>query len=123
MAQMHVELVAPDSNVWTGEATMVIVKTTEGDLGILPGHEPVLASLVNGPVEIRPVDGPAVRAAVLGGFLSVAGDTVSILAERARLASDLVESDVRAALAEAEQTGDAEAASQARAQLRAIHGR
>ena len=50
MADLHVELVAADRTVWSGEASMVIARTLEGDLGILAGHAPLLGVLANGPV-------------------------------------------------------------------------
>ena len=49
---LQVELVAADRLVWSGEATMVIARTTEGDIGVLPGHAPNLSLLVDGVVDI-----------------------------------------------------------------------
>ena len=45
MAELHVEVVSAEREVWSGEATQVLARTSEGDIGILPGHEPVLAVL------------------------------------------------------------------------------
>ncbi|RJK98444.1 F0F1 ATP synthase subunit epsilon [Vallicoccus soli] len=120
---MQVELVAPDRYVWSGPATMVVAKTSEGDLGVLPGHAPLLAVLVNGRVEIRPVDGEPVVVAVLGGFLSVADDKVSLLAEAAELAEEISVAEAEQALREAEGQGDADAAARARARLSVAGGR
>jgi F-type H+-transporting ATPase subunit epsilon len=78
---MNVELVAPDRVVWSGEAEMVIARTTEGDIGILPNHEPMLGVLAESPVRIKRSDEGELVVAVLGGFLSVTRDSVSILAE------------------------------------------
>jgi F-type H+-transporting ATPase subunit epsilon len=118
---VHVELVAPDRNVWSGDATMVIAKTSEGDIGILPGHAPLLGVLVNGAVEIRTGGGEPVRAAVLGGFLSVAADQVSILAEHAELGAEI---DARQAESQLQAAGDdAAAAARARARVVAASGR
>jgi F-type H+-transporting ATPase subunit epsilon len=89
VAELHVELVAADRKVWSGEARMVIARTLDGDIGILPGHIPVLGVLESGPVRIDPVDGDTVMAAVHGGFLSVADNVVSILAEVAELADEI----------------------------------
>jgi F-type H+-transporting ATPase subunit epsilon len=86
---MNVELVAPDRKIWTGEAEMVIARTTEGDIGILPNHEPVLGVLVESPVRIKRGEGDDLVAAVHGGFLSVTRDTVSILAEVVELAAEI----------------------------------
>jgi F-type H+-transporting ATPase subunit epsilon len=78
---MTVELVAPDRIVWSGDADMVIARTTDGDIGILPNHEPLLAVLVEHPVQIRTGGEDDFVVDVLGGFLSVTPDRVSILAE------------------------------------------
>lgn len=98
MAELHVEVVAADREVWSGEATTVIAKTTEGDIGILPGHAPLLGVLVNGAVQVRAADGSTVVAAVHGGFVSVADNEVSILAEVAELAEEIDVDRARAAL-------------------------
>lgn len=121
---LNVELVAADRKVWSGDATMVIAKTTDGDIGILPGHAPVLGVLLSGAVQLRREGGEVVVAAVHGGFLSVANNEVVILAEEAELAEEI---DVGQAERELDEFGgsddeDALAASQrARARIRA-HG-
>lgn len=89
MAELQVELVAADRQVWTGEAQLVVARTSEGDMGIMPGHEPVLALLAEAPVRIRTTDGELVLAAAHGGFLSVSQDKVKILAEAAELAEEI----------------------------------
>ena len=108
---LQVELVAADRTVWSGEATMVIAKTVEGDLGILRGHTPVLSLLADAVVEIDTGDGDVVIAAVDGGFLSVAHDRVSILSEHAVLAADIDVSAERSELeaAQGDEGDDAEA--------------
>jgi F-type H+-transporting ATPase subunit epsilon len=81
VAQLQVELVAVDERVWSGQATMVVARTTEGELGVLPGHAPLLGELAqSSQVRIKSHDGEA-RYQVSGGFLSVTGDGVVILAE------------------------------------------
>ena len=81
MSTLKVELVAADRKVWEGEATQVSARTTEGEIGVLPGHAPLLGVLAEG--EIRIIDGAAVRTAVVdGGFVSVNRDTVTIVAEQ-----------------------------------------
>jgi F-type H+-transporting ATPase subunit epsilon len=108
---LQVELVAADRTVWSGEATMVIARTVEGDIGILRGHAPVLSLLTDAVVEIDAGDGEVVKAAVDGGFISVAHDRVSILSEHAVLAADIDVSAERSELeaAQAEEGTDAEA--------------
>ncbi|MFW6090474.1 MAG: F0F1 ATP synthase subunit epsilon [Actinomycetota bacterium] len=96
--QLNVELVVPDRRVWSGPAEMVVARTSEGDIGILPGHEPVLGLLVSGQVSVHQSDGDVLTAAVHGGFLSVADDNVSILAEVAELAAEIDVQRAEAAL-------------------------
>jgi F-type H+-transporting ATPase subunit epsilon len=98
VATMNVELVAPDRIVWSGEAEMVIARTTDGDIGILPGHEPTLGVLVESPVRIKRGDENDLVAAVHGGFLSVTRDSVSVLAEIVELAEEIDTARARQAL-------------------------
>lgn len=80
MSQLQVELVAADRRVWRGEATSVRCRTTSGELGILPGHTPLLGILVSGEVVIHAAEGDQ-RATVDNGFLSVDHDRVTIVAD------------------------------------------
>lgn len=115
---LQVQLVAADRSVWSGEATFVMARTVVGDLGVLPGHEPLLAELASGVVLIRTTDGEEVSAAVHGGFISVENDTVSLLAEVAELAQDIDVSRARQAIDRAGNgSGDDESLSHA--QIRA----
>ena len=83
---LQVSVVSADHEVWTGTASMVVAKTTEGEIGILPGHEPLLAILSAGEVRITTAGGSgAVRANAEDGFLSVEHDTVTIVARNASL--------------------------------------
>lgn len=97
---LQVELVAPDRTVWSGEAEMVIARTTDGDVGILRGHAPLLSLLTDAVVEISIPDGGVMLAVVDGGFISVANDRVSILSDHAALPDEI---DVDAARAELEE--------------------
>lgn len=105
--QLQVELVAADRTVWSGAASMVVAKTAEGDIGILRGHMPVLSLLVDGVVEITPLDGEKVFGAVDGGFLSVANDRVSILSQFALLADEIDVDAARSELEAAQSDSDA----------------
>lgn len=89
MAELEVELVAADRLIWSGQASIVVARTTEGELGVLPGHTPLLGVLATGPVRIRTVDGQTLNAAVHGGFLSVSDDVVAILSDSAELAEEI----------------------------------
>ena len=117
MAEIAVELVAVERMLWSGQASNVTAQTTEGEIGVLPGHEPMLGQLVdNGVVVIRPVDGDKLVAAVQGGFLSVSEDKVTILAEFAVWADeiDVAEAEVAAA------SDDEETKALGEAKLRAV---
>lgn len=87
MAALTVSLVSADNEVWSGEAKMVVARTTEGEIGILPGHEPMLAILGAGAVRVTLGDGTSVTADAADGFLSVENDTVAIVARHATLTS------------------------------------
>jgi F-type H+-transporting ATPase subunit epsilon len=113
---LRVELVVPEGEIWAGQAEMVIAKTLDGDIGVLTGHTPVLGILADGSlVRIRPEGGQDSRpdgrgevvAAVNGGFFSVAGDRVSILAREAQLSDEIDTRAARAALDEAVQRAEA----------------
>jgi len=112
---MQVELVAADRLVWSGEARMVIARTTEGELGVLPGHAPLLGQLAEGGVvTIRTESGDDVVVAAHGGFLSVTERGVSILAETAEFSGDIDVERAREALRRAEGDDDPEAVAAAR---------
>lgn len=82
--QLHVELVAVERKIWSGEADMLVARTTEGELGVLPGHAPLLGQLAEpGQVRIKLGGGEELAYDVSGGFLSVGKDGVTVLAETA----------------------------------------
>ncbi len=122
--QLQVELVAADRTVWSGQATMVVAKTAEGDIGVLRDHMPVLSLLVDGVVEITPVDGEKLFAAVDGGFLSVAHNRVSVLSQYAALSHEIdveaARSELEAAGADPDSADSAEQARRAEARIRAV---
>lgn len=80
---LQVELVSADRKVWSGEASMVIARTVEGDMGILPGHAPVLAVLASGELRIDPTEGGSITVSAEGGFLSVEHDRVTVVSDQA----------------------------------------
>lgn len=82
---LQVSLVSADAEVWTGEASLVVAKTVEGEIGFMTGHEPVLAILAEGQVRITQSDGTKVLANAQDGFLSMEGDTLTIVAGNAAL--------------------------------------
>lgn len=113
---MTVELVAVERRLWSGKANFVVAQTTEGEIGILPGHEPVLGQLVEGGVvKIETTDGEHLAAAVHGGFLSVTADRVSVLAESAELGDEIDVAAAKAALTEGDEAERARAGARLRA--------
>src|ERR1700760_1441210 len=123
MTTMPVELVSVEKRLWSGEATAVYARTTEGEIGILPGPSPLLGFLAPGwIVRIEREGEDDLRVAVHGGFLSVRPDGVSVLAEMAETAGEIDVARAREALrnAEAGNTPEDEAAKvRAQARLRA----
>ena len=102
---IKVELVAADRVVWSGEAATVIARTTEGDVGVLANHAPMLAVLVQGAVEVHTVEGESWSAVVDGGFLSVANNRISILSEHAQMSHEIDLEKARRDLERAKQAG------------------
>lgn len=82
---LHVDLVSADKAVWSGEAKLVIAKTVEGEIGLMPDHEPLLAVLAQGEVRITLATGESLKATAEDGFLSVERNTVTIVARNASL--------------------------------------
>jgi F-type H+-transporting ATPase subunit epsilon len=99
-------LVTPEREVWSGQATMVVARGTEGEVGILAGHAPMLIQLGIGPLFIDPAAGDRIAAAIDGGFLHVVtsgGETrVDVLAEHAELKDEIDVDKARQQKAEAE---------------------
>lgn len=98
MAELTVAVVSAERAIWSGSATSIVAKTPEGEIGILPGHEPVLALLVESPLRIVEPDGRTMVVAVHGGFFSVDSDQVNVIAEVAELAESIDVERAKAAL-------------------------
>ena len=121
---LQVELVAADRLVWSGEAKMVIARTTEGDVGILPNHAPMLSLMVDGIVDVTTAENETWIAAVDAGFLSVANNRISILSEHAEMSHEIDLEKARADLERAKTAGELlhdqeEAVRRAEARIRA----
>ena len=84
---LKVSLVSAEAELWTGEATLVVAKTVEGEIGFMAGHEPVLAILAEGQVRITRPDGTKILATAQDGFLSMENDELTIVAGNAALTS------------------------------------
>jgi F-type H+-transporting ATPase subunit epsilon len=93
---LHVTIVTAQQTVYTGEAEMVIAPGSEGQLGILPRHAPLLTTLQLGELRIRQ-HGVDEGIFVAGGFLEVNRNVVTILADDAERASEIDEAHAEAA--------------------------
>lgn len=116
----EVQLVATDREVWTGQATLVTFETHDGEVGVMPGHSPMLAMLKDGPILIRQPEGGDLHAAVHTGFAVVDAGKVIILAESAELADEINVKQAEDLLAEAQASdeGPGKIAAIARAESR-----
>jgi len=100
----HVDVVSPEATVWSGQATFVLARTPDGELGIMADHEPLMGALATGPVEIESETGERTTIGVHGGFLQVLNNQVTLITDRAQLATDTTEArEVAVELAKAEQ--------------------
>jgi F-type H+-transporting ATPase subunit epsilon len=103
MASMQVELVSPESIVFSGEATQVLARTTSGEIAFLPGHIPFVGVLSGkSPVKIWMSDGTVRVVAVHSGFVEVSHNNVTILSDVAELSDDIDVTRAQAAKDQAE---------------------
>jgi F-type H+-transporting ATPase subunit epsilon len=120
VAGLEVHLVTPEREVWTGEADFLTARAVDGDLGVLPGHAPLLAALDVGPVYID-AGGSRTAAVVDGGFLHVAHQDdvtrVDILAEHALLQDEVDREDPAAYEQRAEELRGEDRFDEARVEL------
>lgn len=101
MKTMQLNVVTPDGTVFEGQVELVSVKTTDGEIGIMPMHIPLVSPLEIGPVRVTK-ENKKELIAVSGGFVEVRPDEVNILAESAELASQIDVARARAAKERAE---------------------
>jgi len=99
---VQVEVVSPERILYSGEATMVVCRTTDGEIAFLNNHAPMIGSLGIGAVRIYDGDRVIERVAVHGGFVEVSNNKVTILSDVAELASQIDVRRAEAALAKAE---------------------
>jgi len=79
---MQVDVVAPEERLFSGEATEVYARSQDGEIGILPGHQPALLALAEGhPVRVRTPDGQERSFTLTGGFLEFRNDHLTVLAD------------------------------------------
>jgi F-type H+-transporting ATPase subunit epsilon len=99
---LTLEIVTPEAKVYSDTVDSVVIPTVEGEIGVLPGHIPLLTQIENG--ELRVTKGPISQLlAVSGGFAQIDGDKIRVLAEHAITEEKIDEHAVEAALKRAEQ--------------------
>lgn len=103
MAQLHVDVVSAEESLFTGEAKFVALPGEAGELGILPGHTPLISRIRPGTVKIVAPDGTESNIFVAGGILEVQPGTVTVLSDTAIRAEDLDEAKALEARQKAEQ--------------------
>lgn len=86
---MQVELVSPERILFSGEADMVVCRTSDGDIAFMTNHAPLIGALGIGVVAIHVTGGGTEKAAVHGGFVEVSHNKVTILSDVAELASQI----------------------------------
>src|SRR5258708_37215207 len=96
------EIVTPSGRVYSDTIDSVVIPTIEGEIGVLPGHSPLLTQVDSGELVVNK-GSENVRLAVGGGFAQVEGDKVSILAESAITEEKIDENAVEKALKRAEE--------------------
>jgi F-type H+-transporting ATPase subunit epsilon len=83
MATMQVNVVSPERNVFSGDASEVYARSLDGEIGILPGHQPALLALADAPVRVKTASGEEHEFVVHGGFLSFRDNVLTVLADSA----------------------------------------
>lgn len=104
--EFQVDVVSPEATIWSGKATLVIARTSDGELGIMAGHEPLMGALTTGAVQVDDEDGVRSAIGVHGGFLQVLNNRVTLITDRAQISRSHEEaSEVAVRLAELEEEG------------------
>jgi len=127
----RVEIVSADRLVWEGEATQLTAMTTEGEVGILAHHIPLIATLGAGTAEVTASDGSRQVIAVDGGFVSVGLDLTAIISPYAQMAMDINIDEARRVMLDLQAARDAGdnsmatrgAYKRAQAQIKAVEAR
>ncbi len=82
----RVDVVAPEAIIWSGDAEFVVARTTEGEIGILADHEPLMAALTTGAVIVEH-GSEKTTIGVHGGFLQIIENQVTLLTDRAQIST------------------------------------
>ncbi len=98
---MHCDIVSAEEKIFSGLVEILVATGTLGDLGIAPGHAPLLTALIPGPVRVVLQDGSEQIYYVSGGFLEVQSGVVTVLADTALRADDVNEAAALKAIEDA----------------------
>ncbi|MGJ8688676.1 MAG: F0F1 ATP synthase subunit epsilon [Gammaproteobacteria bacterium] len=98
---MHCDIVSAEENIFSGLVEILVATGTLGDLGVAPGHAPLLTALIPGPVRVVLQDGSEQIYYVSGGFLEVQSGVVTVLADTALRADDVNEAAALQAIEDA----------------------
>ena len=99
---MHCDIVSAENSIFSGRVEMVVATGTLGDLGIVPGHAPLITGLIPGPVRLVRDGGDEEVFYVSGGYLEVQSGVVTLLTDTAQRAGDVDEAAAVEAMEEAE---------------------
>jgi F-type H+-transporting ATPase subunit epsilon len=94
---MHCDIASTEARIYSGRVQSLVCTGTLGDMGILPGHAPLLSALIPGPVRIITDEGQELLFYVSGGYVEVQPGTVNILADTAIRADDMDEAQAEQA--------------------------
>jgi len=103
LSSIQLDIVTPERKVYSQDIKMVIARAKSGELGVLPGHTPILATLIPGVMRVKVNDTNEERIAVSGGFLEVSKERITVLARTAELRGEIDVSRAEAALNRAEE--------------------
>lgn len=101
---MHCDIASTEARIFSGRVELLVATGTLGDMGILPGHAPLLTALIPGPVRLTTQDGEQQIYYVSGGYLEVQPGVVNILADTAIRADDMDEAQAEQAKRDAEES-------------------
>lgn len=101
---IHCDIASAEEQLFSGRVEFLVATGTQGDLGVYPGHAPLLTALVPGPIRLVKQNGEEQIYYVSGGYLEVQPDVVSVLADTAVRAADVDEANAVKAIEDAKNT-------------------
>ncbi len=120
---MQVDIVSPERILFSGQATMVVTRTLDGEIAFQPNHAPFLAALTENHTRIYEEGGNVLHVAVHGGFVEVSNNKVSVLSDVAELADQIDVNRAQAARERAEEALRREQTDEATAALKRAEAR